>query len=429
MPPRSPATRNLWLERWLGRMILAALAWVLLTGVYAHHLPPPMYYFSGDRMMDWFNTAFWARDAGMYDNWGSIYPPLSFLLLRLLGDTGCYPAFDGVAARACDTAGMLAIHALYVLDVVLIARAFLKIDRATAVPRAIALSAGLPLVYALDRGNLMLACVPCVVLGVGPLCRASWARAAWVGAALNFKVYLLGAVVAQIAGGKWRRVERALIAAVGVYLVSFALLGLGTPGEIAQDLIAFGSGDAPRLIDLWYPSSFVPLRSLLIADNPQLLALLGPDVGGALIVGLPWAVHAVQLCIVAALAAAWIRPGAVPTYRLAGLGAALALISVEAGGYAQWFVLFFVMIERWEAGFGAKWAILTCYALCMPLDIVLAAAPQGAGFPPLTLGHFLRPAMLASIPLALSLETLARAWRTLRAGRAVANSTMDPLAV
>ena len=397
---------NVWLERWFARAIIAGLLWVFVTGLLARHLPPPMFYFSGDRMMDWFNTAFWARDAGMYDSWGSIYPPLSFLLLRLLGNPACYPAPGGADARACDGLGMLVIHLLYVLDVVLIARAFLKLDRATAVPRAVALSAGLPLVYALDRGNLMLACVPCVVLGFAPLLRASWARAAWVGAALNFKVYLLGAVIAQIAAGKWRRTERALIAMLAVYLASFALLGRGTPWEIVANLMVFGGARADRLIDLWYTSSFGPLHALLEAGNPQLLALLGPVRAGLLIMILPLTVHAVQLGIVGALGAAWLRPGRVPPYRLVGLGAALALITVEAGGYAQWFALFFVMMERWDNGFGAKWALVMAYALCLPVDVVLAAAPQGAGFPPLTLGHFLRPAMFASVPLALAVETI-----------------------
>lgn len=416
MAPARRSIANEWLEPWFARAIVLALIWVFVTGVNAHHLPPPMFYFSGDRLMDWFNTAFWARDPGIYDSWGSIYPPLSFLLVRMLGDPGCYPALGGEEARACDGLGMAAIHLLYVLDVVLIARAFFKIDRATAVPRAVALSAGLPLVYALDRGNLMLACVPCVVLGAGPLLRSSWARAAWIGAALNFKVYLVASVIAQIAAGKWRRAERALIAALAVYLVSFALLWRGTPGEIVHDLIAYGGAGADRLIDLWYTSSYGPLHALLVSGDPQLQALLGARLAGVLVIALPWAVHLVQFGIVAALGAAWRRPGCVPPYRLAGLGAALALISVEAGGYAQWFALFFVMMERWESGPGAKWALVTGYALCLPVDLVLAPAPLGAAFPPLTLGHFLRPAMFASIPLALSAETMMAARRAGRAG-------------
>ena len=49
---------------------------------------------------------------------------------------------------------------------------------------------GLPMLYALERGNLLILCFTCFVLGYGDLLRQRWLRCLALASAMNFKPYL-----------------------------------------------------------------------------------------------------------------------------------------------------------------------------------------------------------------------------------------------
>jgi hypothetical protein len=126
-----------WIEPLLALLILAGIANSLLFLAREGYLPVPFFYEPGDTFADWFNTAYWARDPGTYDVWNTIYPPLSFVFMRLVGIDHCYPTrrpFDfsaGLAARDCDWLGLVMIFAIFVLNSVLIWLTFRKINRST----------------------------------------------------------------------------------------------------------------------------------------------------------------------------------------------------------------------------------------------------------------------------------------------------------
>lgn len=420
---------NRWLEPLLALVILVGLIRAMVH-IYTHgYLPQPFFYEPADVWMDWFNTADWARDNGMYDSWGTIYPPLTFVLLKLVGLPYCYMGGGGAGtayyARACDWVGIGLLHGIFVMNAVLIAITFYKIDKRTALPRAFALSAGLPMASGLERGNLILLAFTGLLLAFGPLLRSARWRWFAVACAVNFKPYLIATIFPQLLRRRWRWFEGAAVAVVIVYIVTYCLLGHGTPREIVTNITSYTDGQSNALLDLWYAYTYSSTISLLQGDGLPVASLIGSRNVELLLVLLPGLTRLVQLSIVLAAVSAWLRPESVPMFRLTNLGMCLALVTSEAGGYSAALPILFVFMERWR-GFGRKWAIIACYLICIPMDIKLDQLPPIIRDTYYTnetqivtyyimLGPFVRPLLNMSIPFALACVTIRQVWIDIRA--------------
>ena len=418
---------NRWLEPLLTLAVLAggiyAIGCLLVNG----YLPQPFFYQAFDVWMDWFNTAFWSHNPGAYDSWSTLYPPLSFIYLKFLTLPHCYVANEGWPSRDCDWYGALTMHGWYVLNIFLIAKTYLKVDRSTALCRSVVLAAGMPMLDGLERGNLILPCFTCFLLACGPLLNS--ARLRWIaaGLAVNFKIYLISSIFAYLVKRRWRWFEGALIATVMIYVITWGLLGSGTPMELYRNLADWNDhlNSAQTMLDLWYATTYQPVISLLTGSVFPIVEVLGS--GRAEVFGtvLPLAVHGVQLIIVLAAVATWLRPEVVPTYRIVNVCGCLAMITSEAGGYVQTLIVFLTFFERWR-GSGAKIAIIACYVLSIPGDIYIDPIypTLNGGFLNtgpifyaywITYGPFLRPAVVLVIPLALSCVIIRDVWLDIRA--------------
>lgn len=422
---RRPRSASLWVEYIFSFAIIVLIAraiWHLSTYGY---LPQPFFYEPSDTFMDWFNTAYWAQDQGAYDSWRTIYPPLSFIILRGLSIGSCYQGAEGVAARDCDWLALVALHAIFLLNIILIAWAFIKIDRKTALPRTIALAVGMPMLFALERGNIVILCFSFVLLAFGPLVRAARLRWLFAGLAVNLKVYVIGAIVAQLLRRRWLWAEGAMLATVGVYILTFGILGAGTPHELYSNLNDYATGYvAAQVLDVWYSITYQPLISLLGGETFPVTGVVGSRVSEVGLVVLPAFVLAGQAALVFAAFATWLRPEVVPTFRVAAIGIVFALITSEAGGHSQIMVILFVFMERWH-GVARPFAIICCYILCLPGDIPTGMIPpvfaeSYLGGRPVemhinvALGMFLRPGLLIAIAIALSATTLHDVWQDVR---------------
>ena len=417
--------RGWWIEYGMGLavagLLIRAMWWLYTDG----QLPQPFFYEPSDSFMDWFNTAYWARDHGAYDSWRTIYPPLSFVIIRLLGNGSCYTGSEGLTARDCDWIGLVALHAIFVLNIVLIAMTYRKIDPRTALPRAFALSTGMPMMFALERGNLLLLCFTAMLLAYGPLLRSTRLRWLFAGAAVNFKVYLIATIAAQLLRRRWLWVEGALLATIVIYLLSYGLLGAGTPREIFNNITDYSSGFiASQVLDIWYSVTYQPLISLLQGQSFPTTTVIGSRVVEVGLILVPAFIRLGQISVVLAAIATWLRPEVVPPYRVAFFGTVLALISSEAGGYTETMVILFVFMEPWR-GVGRPLAILCAYILCLPGDIALSYIPPivrdsflvGHSVEvhfSVALGMFLRPGLMILIALFLSGTTLRDVWIDIR---------------
>jgi hypothetical protein len=425
------ATRKLpWTEYGFAAFVVAGIVyagWFLATN---HYLPQPFFYEPTDTYADWFNTAFWARNKGTYDVWQTIYPPLSFVFIRLFGLDRCYPerrSFDpsaGLAARDCDWLGLATLFAIFFIDLTLIWLTFHRTDRKTALPRTIAVGLGLPMLDGLERGNLVLLSFMCLLLAFGPILKTARARWLAIGLAINFKVYLIAALVPLVAKRRWRWVEGGLLASILVYLATFAILGRGTPLEIYENIRAFSALPAAQIMDLWYTTTYAPLVSLLKGDSFPFVLMIGSRNVELLLFLIPLLQHVTQALLAVAILATGLRPEVVPKYRLVNLGILLALVTSEAGGYTQAYFMLFVMMEPWR-GFGRKWAIIASYILAVPLDIAIDRTPPmardlyfGGGSTIInyhvTVGPFIRPLIIMTIAVAIASVNLLEIWRDIR---------------
>lgn len=98
----APSRLGWWTEMLFALAILGLLVRVAYLFDQNGYLPQPFFYEPSDTFMDWFNTAYWARDPGAYDSWRTIYPPLTFVVLRSLGSDRCYEGNE-VSPRAIVT--------------------------------------------------------------------------------------------------------------------------------------------------------------------------------------------------------------------------------------------------------------------------------------------------------------------------------------
>ncbi len=404
---------------------IAYTTWHLFTWKY---LPPPFFYEPDDIYGDWFNTAFWARNPGSFDTWTTLYPPLSFVLLRFLGIDSCYidgKAFEtspGLAARSCDWLGVTAIWGFWALSVVLVFLALRRIDRRTAIPRTICVGLGWPFLNAIERGNLVLIAFPCFVLATMPLLKSARLRWLFAAMSINLKVYLVAPFLVQLVRRRWRWVEGVLLATILVYCVSFAMLGRGTPIEIVTNLSAWSNIIITNPLDFWPATTYQALYSLMESDTVSfpILLMLGSRETHAVQVAITILLAFTQIMLVAAIAATYLRPESITRYRLFALGLLLALITSEAGGYTPAFFMLLVMTEKWE-GAGVKFAIVACYVMAISFDwpvTGIAEVVRDSYFEDatviaqmnVTVWPLLRPLVIQLIAIALACATIRQIW-------------------
>lgn len=410
-------------EALLALAVLASLAWTVAQFQTLGYLPQPFVFDTNDTFMDWFNTAYWANNPGTYDVWRSIYPPLSFVFLDLATLPGCY-LNSPFYARDCDWLARGVILGFYLLDVALVWLSFRRADPRTAPMRTIAFALGLPLLFTLERGNLILVAFACFALAHGPLDIAPRWRWLASAATINFKPYLVLPMLALAVKREWRALELAGIATILLYLVTLAWVGSGTPGELAANTanwVVFQGGQVWN--EVHYSTSYAPL--LLVRGSQMPVLNFIPSQTIETIEWLvPIVIRASQGIALLALAGAWLQPRALTANRIAILLLGAYLITQSPGGYTQTFLLFLVLLEPWRRP-GPILAVICAYLLCLVADRTLATIlevpgrswlggqPVTASFG-LALGHFVRPGLIILTVWALALDSL---WLVVRAHR------------
>jgi len=235
------------------------------------YLPAPFVFDVSDTFMDWFNTAFWAHNGGAYSSWRTVYLPLSFVITGLFGDPRCYNnrPYD---ARDCDVFGIVFILLMYAGCILVSWLAFRKRDPSTALFRTVAIGCGGPLLYALERGQLIMLTYIAMVMLYGNLLRTRGQFVATAAFMANTKVYMVMPLFSLVVKRQWRLFELCLIATVALYLVTLAIVGEGTPLEILSNLQNWFS---IRLGTVWdemlYSTTYKPFLQLDVYQFPRFI--------------------------------------------------------------------------------------------------------------------------------------------------------------
>lgn len=429
-------SRRRFAELCLVLLVAAGMVNVAIRFHYDGKLPQPYIFDIFDTFMDWFNTAVWAHNSGAFDNWRTVYPPLSFVFLKTFGIASCYTT-NGVNARDCDYVGIWTIVGCYVIGALVAALAFWRADRRTFAFRAFAFAFGLPWTFTLERGNLILPCFIFFVIAHGGISTTRWVRAVSIAMTINFKPYLLLPALGWAFKRRWRLLELSGIATVLVYLLSFAIMGAGSPLEIIDNTLnwlQFTNG----LIweQVYYTTSYAPFLEFNTHRFPT-RDFLPSGAIDAMAVLIPVLIRSSQVLGLVTLVGAWLQPRALSTTRISLLLLGTSLIGQSPGGYTEVFMVFLLFLEKWERP-GPIVALVMGYLLSIPYDYVLSniitlsgdswlgqrtvVAPFG-----ISVGIFLRPGFIIIMVWALALDSLLLIARAHRQHRPTL--TLDPALV
>ena len=319
--------------------------------------------------------------------------------------------------------------AFYLATIPLVYGCYRIVNRRTAWMRTTAVCLGLPILFAIERGNLIVPCFTFFVLGHGRLVRSARWRWLWLAISINFKPYLILTIFGQLLRRRWRWFEGCCIVGLLVYLITYTLEGEGDPITVLTNISLFATSDPRGVFErATYASSYVPLMDMLPSNFP-LMHFIGSRPIEILERLLPLMINGGTVGILCCFAGTLLRPSAVPMYRLAALGLSWVLTAQDPGGYAELFLLFLVFMEPWR-GPGRIAALVFAYALSISFDVIVVKFAREvissyltnrvAGYDlGATIGMMARPAMLLFLEYALiatSLVDIYRDWR----GRAVA---------
>jgi hypothetical protein len=406
----------LWVERVLAVAVVAGLLYIAAFIVLEGYLPLPYFYGSQSLFTDWTVSAYFAHNRGEYKIFATVYPPISFVFLRIFSIRSCYGFYDIFASRDCDWVAYVVLVGFYVLNVILVFLAYRKNDQSTAISRTIAIVLGLPGLYALERGNLIIPCFTFFVLGNSRILRS--ARLKWLCSALaiNFKPYLIMALAGLLVRRRWRWFEGCALAGLFVYLVTLLINGDGNPLQILNNIVAFDTADTGSMFNhAIYASSYKPIMDLL-ASNFPLMRFVGSKPLEFLDAALPLVINLGKLGIVCAFVIAMLRPHIVPIVRLSALAIAWVLITSDPGGYSVLFLFFLVLLDKGRGVFMIVAIVLT-YVLSISGDLmVMKVAHQllesyltkrEVGYDlGLNLGEIARPGLVLLIIYALVAATI-----------------------
>jgi hypothetical protein len=404
----SATARHSRVEMILAALIVAGVMLAVWRLVHQGYLPQPFYYRVSESLMDLYTPALWANHGDAYRTWHSLYPPLSFVYLDLTSLNRCYGG-DDVLGRNCDWLVRLALFAIFLGNLALVYRNYQLSDPRTAMPRTIAMGLGLPMLYALERGNLLIPCFTCFVLGYGDLIRRGWLRCLALAAAMDFKPYLIFVIVPMIIKRRWGWVAACGLMAGAIYVATALWYGSGWPGQMIANETSYAAAPSKSYFsDLYFATSYWPLIRMLHAFPPG-LRLGSAAAAAAWSVVLTVALRAAQLTALACLTLALFRPAGAQVRRLAALSVAVSITAFTTGsaGYAQIFLFFLVFYEPWR-GWARITVLLAAYLLCMPIDLVVLPVVRQPAFSWLggrevtaaagvSVGQLVRPALLLVI--------------------------------
>jgi len=392
----------------LAAFVITALAFVVWRFNQDGYLGQPFYYRADKSLMDLYTPALWANDAGAYVRWHSLYPPLSFVYLKFTSVGRCY-ALGDLAGRGCDSLARATLVVVYLINIVLVWASYRVSDARTAIPRSIAMCLGLPMLYTLERGNLLIPCFSCFVLGYGDVIRSRILRWLALALSMNFKPYLGLVALPFILTRRWAWVVGTGILTVTVYVATMWIYGSGDPLELITNESRYAvTASKDHFADLYYATSYWPLIRLLQAW-PQGLVLASPTVSLAWSWTLTAILRMSQVAAIGCVIVGLFRPGATEVRRLGALVAAVSITAFTTGsaGYAQIFLLFLVLFEPWR-GPTRITILVASYLLCVPLDYVFLPVRHDHLYSflgdrtvttnfGLSIGQLLRPALLLAV--------------------------------
>lgn len=180
---------------------------------------PPFYFDERDSLMDYINTCHWTVRDDKYTTWRSLYLPFSHFLCHVFNSFTGVPTDDLFKFRNENKPVLFLFVLTYLTQVFLLSKHLVsKLNNLRSVLILITFSTSVPIIFAYERGNLLvfgLICYSLVLISRSPLVKVIFAVLA-----TSIKPYIFIFSIAEIIKIKSnRRVYTALI-----FIIIFAII-------------------------------------------------------------------------------------------------------------------------------------------------------------------------------------------------------------
>lgn len=124
------------------------------------YLDNSFFFVKSDTFMDFYNTAFWSFDDGVFYEWKSVYTPFSLLIPKFILQSSCIGEISPFSMRACDN-GQSIIYIVFavVFGLLIISQAlYIKGDYSSLILSALFFLFVLlsnPVLFLIERGNII----------------------------------------------------------------------------------------------------------------------------------------------------------------------------------------------------------------------------------------------------------------------------------
>ena len=249
---------------------LIGIAYYVHSFIELGYLPSPFIYDKSDTFMDFFNVLYWAYDSGRYTDWGSIYPPLSFFIVKFIN-------FVANGASSGDPDLIRGSSPIVICVIILI---YLSIPLGVVNMRRwrmfsileklilyLIIVTSVPMLFAFERGNLILL-TPILLALV--LERIGWVRVLGLATLINIKPYFVILLYYYIARNSLSGFIRSVMASgliffiTGLALDQNFLIFFRNIFSFAQDNNVFSLREIMAL-----PSSISSFSVVLVHPNAE----------------------------------------------------------------------------------------------------------------------------------------------------------------
>lgn len=383
------------------------------------YLPSPFLYDKSDTFMDLFNPLHWAYDDGRYTEWGSVYPPLSFFILRVVNFVftgGGYGTPKFMRDNSPFVIVGFCLIYLAVPAILLKTRHWQDFHKNKKLLIYFAIILSTPMLFALERGNMI---VLTPILLALALSRIGITRCIFIAILINIKAYFALLMIYYIARRNWKGFAIASALSGLVFVIS----GLALDNHFFvffRNILNFSHEDGVFSLRevMALPSSISAFSYVL--KNPAGALLASGHLNSAMIEIIIYIIETTKWFVLAISLATLVMRSLVirDTEIFSLLVVAITNLGIWVGGYT--IILYIVLIPVFIK-MRAKWLYISLLALmAMPLDMIplmgeLIGVQYSYLFDSYTgvqwtlgLGSVIRPVLNILLLLILSCEFLAR---------------------
>lgn len=231
------------------------------------YLPSPFVADKGDTFMDLFQPMYWAQKDGRYTEWGSVYPPLNFLLLQVANafNQGQAVLQNPFELREAGLHVILVWLFVYFLIPALMVRSTIwkvfSSKQRVLFYLIIVLCA--PMLFALERGNLLILCLLVLPLYLES---AGWRRDLCLALLINLKPYFALLLLIPLIRSNRRQFFKQVTWAGLLFMASGILIRDPTFLLFFSNLFSFSSQPVLQLRDILAMPSSISFISSIVRD-------------------------------------------------------------------------------------------------------------------------------------------------------------------